>query len=75
MSEMAIAVVNAVVGGGVLALAIGVATGASLGISAAIGGVFAILYLVRATHWERRYHEACADRLEVLFPSADSPSR
>jgi hypothetical protein len=74
-NAMAIAVVNAVVGGGVLALATGVATGAPLGISAAVGGVFAILYLVRATRWERSYHTASADRLEVLFPSADSPSR
>ena len=38
-NAMAIGVVNAIVGGGVLALAIGVATGASIGISAAIGGV------------------------------------
>jgi hypothetical protein len=74
-NAMAIGVVNAVVGGGVLALAIGVATGASIGISAAIGGIFAILYLVRAARWERGYHEASADRIEVLFPSPDPASR
>ena len=53
---------NAIVGGGVLALAIGVATGASIGISAAMGGLFAILYLIRTSRWERGYHEASADR-------------
>ena len=74
-NAMAIGVVNAIVGGGVLALAIGVATGASIGISAAIGGVFAIFYLVRASRWERGYHEASADRIEVLFPSPDRATR
>jgi hypothetical protein len=71
----AIGVVNAVVGGSVLALAIGVATGASIGISAAIGGVLATMYLVRARRWERRYHEASADRIEALFPSPDPANR
>jgi hypothetical protein len=74
-NAMAIGVVNAVVGGGVLALAIGTATEASIGISAAIGGVLAILYLVRAARWERRYHEASSDRVQALFPSANAPSR
>jgi hypothetical protein len=65
----AIAVVNAVVGGADLALAVGIATGASLGVSAAIGGLFAIAYLARASRWERHYHEQSAGHDEVLFPS------
>ena len=74
-NAMMIAVLNAVVGGGALALAVGVATGAPLGVSAAIGGLFALAYLARATHWEKRYHQTAADRLEVEFPSPDPPSR
>jgi hypothetical protein len=65
----AIAVVNAVIGGGAIALAVGIATGAALGVSSAVGGAFAIAYLSRATRWERRYHEQSAGHLDVLFPS------
>jgi hypothetical protein len=64
-----IAAVNAVVGGGAVALAVGIATGAPLGVSVAIGGAFAILYLVRAIRWDQSYNRAVGAAVEPLFPT------
>ena len=65
---MMVAVINSVVGGAAVAIAIGTIFGASLGISAGIGGVAAILSLVWMLRTENRmYHEMGG--FESLFPS------
>jgi hypothetical protein len=64
-----IAVINSVVGGAAVALALGVAFDAPLGLVAAAGGAIAIASLLLMRRAEYRLHVAARDRTEALFPS------
>jgi hypothetical protein len=66
-----IAVINSVVGGGAIAIAIGTFTGAPLGICAGIGGVAAILSLLRMMQVENRMYHQLGGFTEVLFPTPE----
>lgn len=56
---MAMALINSVVGGGVTALAIGIAAGADLGIAVPCGGAFAVLSLaLHYGHTEREFRRS-----------------
>jgi hypothetical protein len=68
-SATMIAVINSVVGGTAVALALGVAFDASLGLATAVGGVVAIASLVLMRRGERRMHVAGSARRPSLFPS------
>jgi hypothetical protein len=64
-----IAVINSVVGGAAVALALGVAVDASLGLAAGVGGAVAIASLLLMRRAEYRMHVSGRDRTEALFPS------
>jgi hypothetical protein len=65
-----IAVINSVVGGSAVAIAIGaIFVGASLGVAAAVGGLAAIVSLAGLRRFETRYLSASLGVLDVLFPS------
>jgi hypothetical protein len=64
-----IAVINSVVGGAAVALAIGLAFDASLGVAAGVGGGFAIVSLLLMRRGEYAMHVAGRARAEPLFPS------
>lgn len=64
-----IAVINSVVGGAAVALALGVAADASLGLAAGVGGAVAIASLLLMRRAEYRMHVAGRARTETLFPS------
>jgi hypothetical protein len=64
-----IAVINSVVGGAAVALALGVAVDASLGLAAGVGGTVAIASLLLMRRAEYRMHVAGRARTETLFPS------
>jgi hypothetical protein len=64
-----IAVINSVVGGSAIAIAIGTILGASLAVAAAVGGLAAIASLASLRRSETRYLSASLGELEVLFPS------
>jgi hypothetical protein len=64
-----IAVINSVVGGAAVAIAVGAVTGASLGFSAAAGGLAAIVSLMRMLRVENRMYHQMGGFTEVLFPS------
>jgi hypothetical protein len=65
-----IAVINSVVGGAAVALALGVAVDASLGLAAGVGGAVAIVSLLLMRRAEYRIHVTGGARTETLFPSA-----
>ena len=65
-----IAVVNSVVGGAAVALALGVAVDAKLGLAAAAGGGVAIASLLLMRRSEYRMHVTGGSRTEALFPSS-----
>jgi hypothetical protein len=65
-----IAVVNSVVGGAAVAIAVGAMSDASLGIAAGIGGVTAIASVVTLRRHEASMLRAGAAGHEALFPSA-----
>jgi hypothetical protein len=67
-SASAIAVVNSVVGGSALALAVAWSSSASLSLACAVGGCFAVGSLLAHVSWSRRRHERSGPG-EVLFPS------
>jgi hypothetical protein len=67
-----IAVINSVVGGAVLAIAVGTFTDASLGICTGIGGVAAIISLIRMMRIENRMYHEMGGFTEALFPSPES---
>jgi hypothetical protein len=67
-----IAVINSVVGGAAVAIAVGVFTGAPLGLSAGLGGVAAIISLVRLLRIENRMYHHRGGFTESLFPSPES---
>src|SRR5262245_11431709 len=64
----AIAVVNSVVGGAALAIAVWVAFGASLVVAAVVGAIVAAVSVVVQLRWTRRRLEAGVPT-EALFPS------
>jgi hypothetical protein len=64
-----IAVINSVVGGAAIAIAIGVITGAPLGVCTGIGGAGAIASLVWLLRMENRLFHEMGGFTEVLFPS------
>jgi hypothetical protein len=70
-----IAVINSVVGGGAVAIAVGALTGAPLGICAVVGGVIAVISLVRLMRIENRMYHEMGGFTEVLFPSPDTETR
>jgi hypothetical protein len=67
-----IAVINSVVGGAAVAIAVGVFTGAPLGLSAGLGGVAAIISLVSLLRIENRMYHQMGGFTESLFPSPES---
>jgi hypothetical protein len=65
----AIAVINAVVGGAAIAVALGAIADASLGVAAAGGGVAAIISAVSWIRYSNRMFRERADAVEPLYPS------
>ncbi len=66
----AVAVINSVIGGAAIAVALGAVADASLGIAAAGGGVVAIISVVAWIEYSDRLFTARADEIEPLFPSS-----
>jgi hypothetical protein len=66
-----IAVINSVVGGAAIAIAIGAFTDAPLGLCAGVGGVIAIISLVLLMRTENRMYRAMGGFAESLFPSPE----
>jgi hypothetical protein len=64
-----IAVINSVVGGAAIAIAVGTFTGASLGLCAGIGGAAAIVSLFWLMRVENRMYHQMGGFTETLFPS------
>ena len=64
-----VAVINSVVGGSAIAIALGAAADASLGMAAGAGGVAALLSLVALLRYADRLLEERAGRTESIFPS------
>jgi hypothetical protein len=67
-----IAVINSVVGGAAVALAIGAITGAPLWVCASAGGVAAIVSFVRLLRIENRMYHEMGGFTETLFPSPEA---
>jgi hypothetical protein len=70
-----VAVINSVVGGTAVAIAVGAIADPPLGISAGIGGLVAIVSAAAMRRFETRYLQAGVGELEVLFPSPPGPGR
>jgi hypothetical protein len=66
-----IAVINSVVGGAAIAIAIGAVTDAPLGLCAGLGGVVAIISLALLMRTENRMYRAMGGFSESLFPSPE----
>jgi hypothetical protein len=66
-----IAVINSVVGGAAVALAIGAFTGAPLGICTAGGGLVAIVSFVLLLRLENRLYHEMGGFTDVMFPSPE----
>jgi hypothetical protein len=65
-----VAVINSVVGGSAIAIAVGAISAAPLGVAAGIGGAAALLSFAGLRRYETRLLEAgAAEHGEVLFPS------
>jgi hypothetical protein len=65
-----VAVINSVVGGSAVAIAVGAVSDAPLGIATAIGGAFAVLSFAALRRYETRLLDiGAAEHGEVLFPS------
>jgi hypothetical protein len=67
-----IAVINSIVGGGAVAIAVGALTGAPLGVCTGAGGVAAIVSLVSLMKMENRMYHEMGGFSEALFPSPES---
>ncbi len=68
-----VGVINSVVGGGAIALAVGAISGAPLGVCAGIGGAFALVSFAGLRRYETRLLEAgAAEHGDILFPSQDA---
>jgi hypothetical protein len=64
-----VAVINSVVGGSAVAIAVGAIADPPLGLAAGIGGGVAIASLAVLRRFETRYLRAGVGELEILFPS------
>jgi hypothetical protein len=64
-----VAVINSVVGGSAVAIAVGAIADPPLGITAGIGGLVAIVSLAALRRFETRYLQAGVGEVEILFPS------
>jgi hypothetical protein len=64
-----VAVINSVVGGSAVAIALGAFVDASLGVAAGAGGVVAILSVVALLRFAERLLDARTGGVEALFPS------
>jgi hypothetical protein len=71
----AVAVINSVVGGGTLAIALGAVAGAPLGIAAAAGAVAAIVSVVAWLRYADRLLDASAAGTEPLYPTPPAGGR
>jgi hypothetical protein len=71
----AVAVINSMVGGGAIAIALGALVDASLGVAAGAGAVTAIVSVVAWLRYADRLLDASAGRTEVLFPSPPAGGR
>jgi hypothetical protein len=71
-AAVAIAVINAVVGGAAIALAIAVATAAPLGIDVSAGAVCALVALAGHLRFQAVSHAAGGGNTDVLFPTPSS---
>jgi hypothetical protein len=71
-AAVAVAVINAVVGGAALALAVAVATGAPLGVDVAAGAFFALVALAGHLRFQAVSHAAGGGNTDVLFPTPKS---
>jgi hypothetical protein len=69
----AILVINSVVGGAALGLALGVVLDASLAVAAGVGGIAAILSVLAWIRYAGRLLDATAAADEPLFPSPGAP--
>jgi hypothetical protein len=69
-----VAVINSVVGGSAIAIAVGAIAGASLGVAAGAGGAVALLSLAWLLRHADRLLEERAGWTEALFPSPEAPS-
>jgi hypothetical protein len=67
-----IAVINSVVGGGAVAIAVGAFTDAPVGICAGVGAIAAIVSLVRLLRIENRMYHEMGGFSEALFPSPEA---
>jgi hypothetical protein len=67
-----VAMVNSVVGGAAIAIALGAIADSSLGIAAGIGGVAAIISLAALLRFADRLLEERTSRTEAIFPSPGS---
>jgi hypothetical protein len=67
-----IAVINSVVGGAAVAIAVGAITSAPLGICAGTGGIAAIVSLVWLLRIENRMYHEMGGFSEALFPSPEA---
>jgi hypothetical protein len=67
-----IAVINSVVGGAAVAIAVGAVTGAPLGICTVVGGLAAIISLVQLLRLENRMYHEMGGFSEALFPSPET---
>jgi hypothetical protein len=66
----AIAVINSVIGGAAVAVALGAITDASLGVAAAGGGVVAVLSAAVWIEYSDRLFTARAEEVEPMFPTS-----
>jgi hypothetical protein len=66
----AVAVINSVIGGAAIAVALGAVVDASLGVAAAGGGVVAIISVVGWIEYSDRLFTARANEVEPMFPSS-----
>jgi hypothetical protein len=73
-AAVAVAVVNGVVGGSAVALAVGVATHCPLGIAVATGAVFAAAAVAGHLRFQATNHAVGGEKQEVLFPAPTAGS-
>jgi hypothetical protein len=69
-NAFAIAVVTSVLGGSVVALALGIATGAPLGVDVAVGALAAVVGAAALMRWTRRSYGMAPELGEPMFPSS-----
>jgi hypothetical protein len=74
-NSFAIGVVTAVLGGSTVALAVGVATGAPLGVDVAVGALVAVGSVVALMRWSLSHYGSAPELGEPLFPSPVEPRR